>query len=246
MPALCATRNILLMPDPQIEKLLIVQDRDVVLQKIEQELARIPQERSALEGHITAEEANIEAASHALKEKEVERSELDTEIKTKEEAIARFRTQQLEVKKNDEYRALTHQIEQTEQEISDLEERGIELLIEIDESSETFQDEKSTIEARIVEERKQITLLGEREENLIASIDEAKAVLIDARSVVEEQYVSHYDRVKKFTKRPPYVARIEAHKCENCHLRVSNEVNGSAPVAGEPHFCDQCACMVYA
>ena len=144
------------MPDPQIEKLLIVQDRDVVLQKIEQELARIPR-RSALEGHITAEEANIEAASHALKEKEVERSELDTEIKTKEEAIARFRTQQLEVKKNDEYRALTHQIEQTEQEISDLEERGIELLIEIDESSETFQDEKTTIEARIVEDRKQIT-----------------------------------------------------------------------------------------
>ena len=217
------------MPDPQIEKLLIVQDRDVVLQKIEQELARIPQERSALEGHITAEEANIEAASHALKEKEVERSELDTEIKTKEEAIARFRTQQLEVKKNDEYRALTHQIEQTEQEISDLEERGIELLIEIDETSETFQDEKTKIEARIVEERKQITLLGEREENLIASIDEAKAVLKDARSVVEEQYVSHYDRVKKFTKRPPYVAKVEAHKRESCHLRVSNALNSNTP-----------------
>ena len=107
------------MPDPQIEKLLIVQDRDVVLQNIEQKLARIPQERSALERHITDNEANIEAASQALKEKEVERSKLDSEIKTKEEAIARFRTQQLEVKKNDEYRALTHQIEQTEQEISD-------------------------------------------------------------------------------------------------------------------------------
>ena len=234
------------MPDPQIEKLLIVQDRDVVLQKIEQELARIPKERSALEGHIIAEEANIEAASHALKEKEVERNELEIEIKAKEEAIVRFRTQQLEVKKNDEYRALTNQIEQTEQEISNLEERGIELLIEIDESSETFQDEKTTIEARIVEERKQIILLGEREENLIASIDEAKAVLEDARSVVEEQYVSHYDRVKKLTKRPPYVAKVEAHKCESCDLRVSNEVNSSAPVAGEPHFCDQCACMVYA
>ncbi len=234
------------MPDPQIEKLLIVQDRDVVLQKIEQELARIPQERRALEGHITAEEAKIEAASHSLKEKEVERSELDTEIKTKEEAIARFRTQQLEVKKNDEYRALTHQIEQTEQEISDLEERGIELLIEIDESSETFQDQKTTIEARIVEDRKQISLLGEREENLLASIDEAKALLKDARSVVQEQYVSHYDRVKKLSKRPPYVAKVEAHKCGSCHLRVSNEVNSSAPVAGEPHFCDQCACMVYA
>ena len=234
------------MPDSQIEKLLIVQDRDVVLQKIEQELARIPHERSALEGHIIAEEANIEAASHALKEKEVERGVLDTEIKTKEEAIARFRTQQLEVKKNDEYRALTHQIEQTEQEISDLEERGIKLLIEIDETSETFQVEKTTIEARILEERKQITLLGEREENLIASIDESKALLKDARSAVEEQYLSHYDRVKRLSKRPPYVAKVEAHICGSCHLRVSNEVNSSAPVAGEPHFCDQCACMVYA
>ena len=234
------------MPDPQIEKLLIVQDRDVLLQKIEQELARIPQERSALEGHITDDEANIEAASQALKEKEVERSKLDSEIKTKEEAIARFRTQQLEVKKNDEYRALTHQIEQTEQEISDLEERGIKLLIEIDEASETFQDEKATIEAKIVEERKQITVVNEREENLLASIVEAKALLNNARSVVEEQYVSHYDRVRKLSKRPPYVAKIEAHKCGGCHLRVSNEVNSIAPVAGEPHFCDQCACMVYA
>jgi predicted nucleic acid-binding Zn-ribbon protein len=234
------------MPDPQIEKLLIVQDRDVAVQKIEQELARIPQERGALEGHITAEEANIEAASHALKEKEVERSELDTEIKSKEEAIARFRTQQLEVKKNDEYRALTHQIEQTEQEISDLEERGIELLLEIDETSETFQEEKATIDARIVEEKNQISLLSEREVNLKASIDEAKAAVETARSVVDENYLSHYDRVKKLSKRPPYVVRIEAHKCGGCHLRVSNEVNGSALVAGEPHFCDQCARMVYA
>jgi predicted nucleic acid-binding Zn-ribbon protein len=234
------------MPDPQIEKLLIVQDRDVAVQKIEQELARIPQERGALEGHITAEEANIEAASHALKEKEVERSELDTEIKSKEEAIARFRTQQLEVKKNDEYRALTHQIEQTEQEISDLEERGIELLLEIDETSETFQEEKATIDARIVEEKNQISLLSEREVNLKASIDEAKAAVETARSVVDENYLSHYDRVKKLSKRPPYVVRIEAHKCGGCHLRVSNEVNGSALIAGEPHFCDQCARMVYA
>ena len=95
------------MSDPQIEKLLIVQDRDVALQKIEQELARIPQERSALEAHITTEQANIEAASQALKEKEVQRNEVDTEVKAKESAIARFLTQQLEVKKNDEYRALT-------------------------------------------------------------------------------------------------------------------------------------------
>jgi len=234
------------MSDPQIEKLLILQDRDVALQKIEQELARIPEERSALEAYITAEEANIESASHALKEKEVERSELDTEVTAKEDAVSRFKTQQLEVKKNDEYRALTHQIEQSEQEIAELEERVIGLMIEIDETRETFEADKAVIEARIVEQKKQIALHGEREDNLKASVDEAKAALEATRAVADENYLGHYDRVKKLSKRPPYVVRIESHKCVGCHLRVSNEVSSAALVAGEPHFCDQCARMVYA
>lgn len=234
------------MSDPQIEKLLIVQDRDVALQKIELELARLPQERAALEAHIASEEANIEAASHALKEKEVERHELDSEVKTKESAINRFRTQQLEVKKNDEYRALTHQIEQSEKEIGELEEREIGLMLEIDTTREAFEAEKATIEERIVEEKKQITLLGERENNLKASINEAKAALGAARSAADQNFLSHYDRVKKLCKRPPYVAPIESHKCGGCHLRVSNEVSSGALIAGEPHFCDQCARMVYA
>lgn len=233
------------MSDPQIEKLLIVQDRDIALQKIEQELDRIPQERAAIEALIAAEAANIEAASHALKEKEVKRHELDTEVQAKESAIARFRTQQLEVKKNDEYRALTHQIEQSEQEISDLEELEIELMLQIDTTRETFEAEKLVIEARIVEQNKQIALLNERENNLKASIDEAKAAVAQAREGADENFLGHYDRVKNLCKRPPYVAPIEAHKCGGCHLRVSNEVSSSTTNYGEPHFCDQCARMVY-
>lgn len=234
------------MSDPQIEKLLIVQDRDIALQKIEQDLARTPQERAAIESQIATEQANIETAGHALKEKEVLRNELDTEVKSKEAAVAKFRTQQLEVKKNDEYKALTHQIEQSEQEISDLEEKEIELMLEIDATREEFNAAKATIDARIIEQKKQIDLLSERETNLKASIDDAQAALAEARSGANENYLDHYDRVKKLCKRAPYVVRIEAHKCTGCHLRVSNEVSSSAHNQDQPHFCDQCARMVYA
>jgi predicted nucleic acid-binding Zn-ribbon protein len=234
------------MADPQIEKLLIVQDRDTTLQKIEQELARIPKDLQAIEAKITAEEANIEAASQSLKEKEVQRHELDTEVKSKEAGIAKFRTQQLEVKKNDEYRALTHQIEQGESEISVLEEREIELMLEIDSEREAFHSEKATIDARIADQRRQIVQLGKLEQNLNASIDEAKAAVETARTEVDENWLEHYDRVKKLAKRAPYVVRIEAHKCGGCHLRVSNEVAREAINRGEPTFCDQCSRMVYA
>jgi predicted nucleic acid-binding Zn-ribbon protein len=234
------------MADPQIEKLLIVQHCDEKLKKIEQELARIPKERTALDASIVEEEGNIESARQSLLAKEVARKDLDLEVQSKENALLRFRTQQVEVKKNDEYKALTHQIEQTEADISSLEESEIELMLEIDSTKEVFDGEKATIEARIQAQRREIELLSEREKNLNASIGEAQAKVADARSGIPDSYLEQYDRVKKLVNRAPYVAPVEAHKCGGCHLRVSNEVSRAAMNAGELHFCDQCARIVYA
>ncbi|MFU8847986.1 MAG: zinc ribbon domain-containing protein [Opitutales bacterium] len=234
------------MADPQIEKLLIVQDRDIALQKIKQELTRIPQERTKLEARIQTEQENIEAAHQSLKEKEVQRHDLDQQVKTREGNINRFKNQQLEVKKNDEYRALTQQIEQAEAEIAELEESEIALMLEIDEARQTFESEKKSIEADIMERQREIHQLAELEQNLNNSINAAVEALAQSRIGIEENYIEHYDRVKKLTKRAPYVVPIQDHKCGGCHLRVSNEVSRGALNAGIPHFCDQCARMVYA
>ena len=40
------------MIHPQIEKLLIVQSKDIALQKLQQEIERIPKERAKIEGLI--------------------------------------------------------------------------------------------------------------------------------------------------------------------------------------------------
>ena len=235
------------MADPQIEKLLIVQDRDITLQRIKKELAHIPVEKAQIERLIEDEAANIEAAGQSLKEKEVRRNELESEVAGKESGIARFRNQQLEVKKNDEYRALTQQIEQAQAEISDLEEEEIALMLEIDEVKKAFAEDKKVIDSKIEDQRAQILQIGERAKNLEASIDDAKSALEQARSAdIDENYLEQYDRVKKLVKRAPYVVPIKAHKCEGCHLRVSNEISRAAIDAGEPHFCDQCSRMVYA
>jgi hypothetical protein len=156
------------------------------------------------------------------------------------------RTQQVEVKKNDEYQALTHQIEQTEADISTLEEREIELMLDIDTAKQEFEAEKAVILVRIEAQRQEIALLTEREGNLNASVAAARAEVAESRVGVDVDYLEQYDRVKKMVKRAPYLAPIEAHKCGGCHLRVSNEISRGAQNAGEPHFCDQCARMVYA
>ena len=102
------------------------------------------------------------------------------------------------------------------------------------------------IEVRIGVQRQEIALLTEREGNLNASVDKARSEVAESRVGVAADYIEQYDRVKKMVKRAPYLAKIEAQKCGGCHLRVSNEVSRGAQDAGEPHFCDQCARLVYA
>lgn len=234
------------MVDPQIEKLLIVQHCDIELLKVQQELARLPAERNAIEFSIEKEKANIETARQDLQAKELLRKEIDTEVKSKESALLRFRTQQMEVKKNDEYQALTHQIEKTEAEISDLEGREIELLLEIDQTKEQFEAEESLIQQRIEKHQHSIQTLVERESNLAASINKAEAKAVESRNGVALDYLEQYENVKRTVKRPPYIVPVKANKCSGCHLKVSNDVVHAVLTASEPHFCDQCARIVYA
>jgi uncharacterized protein len=234
------------MADPQIEKLLIVQNRDASLLKIELELARLPQERASIDGMIKSEQSNLALAQQALKNQELQRKELDSEVKAKESAIARFKTQQLEVKKNEEYKVLAHQIEQSQSEILQLEEQEIELMLEIDCSQESWEQEKILVDQRIQVQRDEIKLLAAREQNLANSVEAARSDLTHARELADPNYLSHYDRVKKLTRRGPYVVPIKSHQCGGCHLRVSNEVSHGVLKAQEPYFCDQCARIVYA
>lgn len=234
------------MVDPQIEKLLIVQHYDSEFIKIQQDLARLPAEKREVEAAIEREKAAIESARQSLLAKELSRKEMDAEVKAKEGALLRFRTQQAEVKKNDEYQALTHQIQQTEAEISILEEREIELLMAIDIAKEQFEAESVAVKIRIEAQHRSIDLLVEREATLGASLAAAKAKVAESRAQVDKSYLEHYDQVKKTVKRVPFVVQIKAHKCGGCHLKVSNEVARAVLHPGKPHFCDQCARMVYA
>jgi predicted nucleic acid-binding Zn-ribbon protein len=119
-------------------------------------------------------------------------------------------------------------------------------MFEIDTVKAAFEEEKALIEARIVDQEKLISLLSEKEQSLSESLDVARDEYTRARQEADTEYLDQYDRVRKLVKRAPYLVAIKSQKCGGCHLRVSNEVSHAAATGGEPHFCDQCARMVYA
>ena len=233
------------MINAQIEKLLIVQSKDIVLQKLQQEMERIPKERIKIEGLINEEKASIVSAKSELNTKELERNDLDSQIKVKESNIAKFKTQQLEVKKNEEYRALAHQIEQAQIDISDLEGKQIEIMYSIDEAKVAFEQAKAEIDKRIDQQSRQLVELDSRLKQLKGEVQQAEEKFLESREPVNQDALEIYDRTKTQVKRTPYIAAIEVQNCSGCHLRVSNEVQGLVIAGEEIVICDQCPRIVY-
>jgi uncharacterized protein len=236
------------MPSPIISALLILQDRDLKRLGVETQLKAVPGEVTRVEQKIAAEKAAIDAAKAELRDLEVKKKGLETEIGVAGEKLARYRTQQLAVRKNDEYQALGHEIETTQGQIGELEGQELEIMYAIDEARKKFAAAEAELKANISGHESRIKMLREREASLTAELKSAQAEAAAAREPVDPLKLRVYDRVAQ--RNMPAVVAIRGGKCGGCHLKVSSEVESAArgkgldPTAALP-TCDQCGRIVY-
>jgi predicted nucleic acid-binding Zn-ribbon protein len=228
--------------------LLILQDRDTKRLGLEAQLKAVPGDIARVEQKIASEKAAIEAAKAELKDLEVKKKGLETEIGSAETKVGQYRTQQLSIKKNDEYQAMGHQIDTVVAQIAELEGRELEVMYAIDEAKKKFSAAEAELKANISGHESRIRMLRERETSLSAELKTAQAAVAAARAPVGELRLRAYDRIA--ARNMPAVVAIHDGKCGGCHLKVSSEVESAArgkgadPLAALP-TCDQCGRIVY-
>src|SRR3954454_6140948 len=112
----------------QIEKLLILQDRDRRIFGLKSELSRIEPERRMLQGRTSGTQAALDSAKLKVKQIESDRKKLELDVDAKKQQIEKYSLQQFQTKKNEEYRALSHEIEACKVVITQLEDQQLELM----------------------------------------------------------------------------------------------------------------------
>ena len=108
-----------------IEKLLVLQDRDRKLHRVQAELGHINPERETLRARATTTQAQLEAAKTRVKQIESERKRLELDVEAKKSQIEKYANQQLQTRKNEEYRALAHEIETCKSDITKIDCCGV-------------------------------------------------------------------------------------------------------------------------
>lgn len=236
------------MLTPLLEKLLILQDRDLRRKALETQLRAVPQETAQVEQKIAGEKAAIDGAKAELRDLESKKKLLETEIGLAEGKLGKYRTQQSQVRKNDEFKALGHEIETTESAIGAFEEQELGIMYAIDEAKKKFAAAEAVLKTNISGHEGRIKVLREREANLAVELKSAQVEVATAREPIAEPRLKVYDRIA--IRNLPAVVAVSGGKCGGCHLKVSSEVESAARGKGADATtplptCDQCGRIVY-
>jgi len=114
---------------PEIEHLISLQRADREIQRLQLEIAELPKRVAVIEEKLAGTKAGLEKARATIKTDEAARRKYETAITDLRGKISKYRDQSLDVKTNEQYKALLHEIQFAEQEISANEDKILELMV---------------------------------------------------------------------------------------------------------------------
>jgi len=227
-----------------IEKLLILQDRDRKILQMEDELSRIGPDRQALQAKLAAATGTLDASKLRVKQLESERKKLELEVESKKQQIERYSLQQFQTKKNEEYRALTHEIDACKEAIVKLDDQQLEIM----EKMEAEQKLVARANAEAAEAKKTV-------DSRIADLDKSEAALKqqlaglqsnrgELAAAVEESTRARYERLLK-QRGQNVVVGVQHGVCGGCHMTLSRSIIVLCQGEQEIVSCPNCSRILY-
>ncbi len=228
----------------KIEKLLILQDRDRKIRRLKAQLAEIEPERQLLKTRTAGAQSALETAKTRVKEFESKRKDLELEVEAKKEQISRYANQQFQTRKNEEYRALAHEIQLCKEAIFKIEDEEIALM----EQTEAGQKEVARCTQVAAEAKKlmeeQVAQLGKREQNLRNELAELEANRQELAGAVDDSARGRYERLVK-NKGENVVVGVQHGVCGGCHMKVPPQLLVMCQAQQELVTCSNCGRILY-
>ena len=226
-----------------LEKLIELEKVDREASRLTEEVAGLPKRVAAIEEKLAEHKAAVEKAKAGIKANEANRRQLEADIKGFQEKIAKYRSQSSSVKTNDEYRALMHEVEFAEKQISGCEDKILELMLGLEseeKSLKTAEAELKTESADVEREKNEARVRTAEDEKLLIGLKEKR---IQLRAGLDESTLQHYDRVMR--QRKSAIAEAREQKCLACFVMLRPQI--WQEIKGNEHIvtCNSCGRILY-
>jgi len=231
---------------PHLKSLIELQAVDFRLIGIRERLARFPKRLAEVEGTVTAARQKVAAAKESLLTGQKERKTFEMDVEQWKERAKKYRNQTGEVKTNEAYKALLHEIQNAEDEMAKAEDRLLERMVsgeEYDRQVKAAEAAVKEIEAAANKDRQAIQAEYNAAQKELTAAETARAAAI---ATVPEDLVDHYERIAK-RHGGIALAEIRGEGCGQCGVHIRPHVIQQLQRDSNEGFfhCETCTRILY-
>jgi predicted nucleic acid-binding Zn-ribbon protein len=228
---------------PDIENMLKLQEADKNIRRLQDEIAELPKRVSVIEQKLAGTKAQLEKAQGAIKADEASRRKYDTTIGDLRGKISKYRDQSLDVKTNEQYKALLHEIQFAEKEIAATEDKILELMVNADARDKEVKAAQAELKAETAEIEKEKEQARQRTAEDEKQLTEWRGKRDGFRTGIGEDLLRHYERVSKF--RGSGISEVRDHKCMACQVMLRPQTYNEVRSGTNTVVCDSCQRILY-
>ncbi|PYJ16714.1 MAG: hypothetical protein DME96_08740 [Verrucomicrobia bacterium] len=229
---------------PELEQLLVLQDREQKIRQIHIEIETVPLQRKSLAAQLAASMAGVEALKQKSRRVEMDRKKLELDVGTRAETISRLKTQQYQTRKNDEFQAIGHEIERYENEISKIEDDELELMVQADKIKMDLSEEEKKAVGVKESVGRQTADLDEKAKALESRVEELTRERAEVAGKIDEDLLARFERLFK-SKGDAVVVALEHEVCTGCHMKVTAQTAHRVKAGREIVSCENCGRILY-
>jgi uncharacterized protein len=229
-----------------LQHLLDLQHVDLRLNDVRARLAKFPKKLADSDARIAAAKATLDVSKAAQVANVKDRRKYELDVDSWKDRVRKYRDQTSQVKTNEAYRALQHEVEMAEQEIAKAEDRLLEQMVASEEYDRRIKAADAALkEVEQVERVERTTVEADR---AVAEKEMGELNAERARAVadVPENLLDHYDRIVK-KHHGVALAEVRDEKCGACGMIVRPHVIQEMRRAdGDQLFhCETCTRILY-
>jgi hypothetical protein len=229
-----------------LQSLIDLQAVDTRLHDVRARLAAFPKKIAEVDARVTAAKAEVEQSKAAQLATVKDRKKYELDVEGWKEKVRKYKDQTSQIKTNEAYKALQHEVQMAEQEIAKAEDRLLEQMVageEYDRRIKSSEKALKEVEEAARAERSKIEAAKAAGEKDLAELNAARERAVAG---VPENLLDHYDRIIK-KHNGVALAEVRDEKCTACGMRVRPHVFQEMRRLNteEMFHCETCTRILY-
>ncbi len=227
----------------EIKKLLPLQELDCQLRTMRRELEDIPARKEEEQSRLQEHKANLAEAEAAMKLEQAKIKELDLEVQSCKDQIAKYRQQQMVLKSNKEFKAMESEIANVQVKIRGHEDQELVLMEDVENARVNVTERCKELAAEEEAVNLDVAELDKRVAGIEVEITTMEAKRGEVVAEVPEEVLSRYERI--FSRRDRALVPVEGGICGGCHMKLPPSVSQNILKQENMVSCDHCGRLLY-